>query len=40
MVPFQGSVIGMIDVLFDMRPKYLLIDEIERLKPEYQTMFL
>jgi len=31
---------GMIDVLFEMRPKYLLIDEIEHLKPEYQTMLL
>jgi Holliday junction resolvasome RuvABC ATP-dependent DNA helicase subunit len=31
---------GMIDVLFDMQPKYLLVDEIEYLKPEYQTMLL
>ena len=31
---------GMIDVLFDMQPKYLLIDEIEHLKPEYQTTLL
>jgi MoxR-like ATPase len=30
----------MIDVLFEMRPKYLLVDEIEHLKPEYQTMLL
>jgi len=30
----------MIDVLFEMQPKYLLIDEIEHLKPEYQTMLL
>ena len=29
-----------IDVLFDMQPKYLLIDEIEDLKPEYQTTLL
>ena len=28
---------GLIDVLFDMQPKYLLVDEIEHLKPEYQT---
>jgi Holliday junction resolvasome RuvABC ATP-dependent DNA helicase subunit len=31
---------GPIDVLFDMRPRYLLIDEIEHLKPEYQTTLL
>jgi MoxR-like ATPase len=31
---------GIIDVLFDMRPKYLLIDEIEHRKPEYHTMLL
>ena len=31
---------GMIDVLFDMGPKYLPVDEIEHLKPEYQTMLL
>jgi MoxR-like ATPase len=31
---------GLIDVLFDMRPKYLLIDEIEHLKPDYQTTLL
>jgi transcriptional regulator with AAA-type ATPase domain len=31
---------GMIDILFDMRPKYFLIDEIEHLKPEYQTTLL
>jgi hypothetical protein len=30
----------MIDILFDMRPKYFLIDEIEHLKPEYQTTLL
>ncbi|MFZ0513456.1 MAG: hypothetical protein WAM14_17755 [Candidatus Nitrosopolaris sp.] len=26
---------GMIDILFDMRPKYLLIDEIEHPRPEW-----
>jgi holliday junction DNA helicase RuvB len=31
---------GLIDVLFDMQPKYLLVDEIGHLKPEYQTMLL
>jgi Holliday junction resolvasome RuvABC ATP-dependent DNA helicase subunit len=31
---------GPIDVLFDMQPKYLLVDEIEHLKPEYQTTLL
>ncbi len=36
----NASKSGMIDVLFDMRPKYLLIDEIEHLKSEYQTMLL
>ncbi|MGC2680430.1 MAG: ATP-binding protein [Candidatus Nitrosopolaris sp.] len=36
----NASKSGMIDVLFDMRPKYLLIDEIEYLKPEYQTTLL
>jgi MoxR-like ATPase len=36
----NASKSGMIDVLFDIRPKYLLIDEIEHLKPEYQTMLL
>lgn len=36
----NASKSGLIDVLFDMRPKYLLIDEIEYLKPEYQTMLL
>ena len=36
----NASKSGMMDVLFDMQPKYLLIDEIEHLKPEYQTMFL
>jgi len=29
-----------IDDLFDLRPKYLLVDEIEHLKSEYQTMLL
>ena len=36
----NASKSGMIDVLFEMRPKYLLIDEIEHLKAEYQTMLL
>jgi MoxR-like ATPase len=36
----SASKSGMIDVLFDIRPKCLLIDEIEDLKPEYQTMLL
>jgi holliday junction DNA helicase RuvB len=36
----NASKSGMIDVLFDMRPKYLLEDEIEHLKPEYQTALL
>jgi holliday junction DNA helicase RuvB len=36
----NASKSGVIDVLFDMQPKYLLVDEIEHLKPEYQTMLL
>jgi holliday junction DNA helicase RuvB len=36
----NASKSGMIDVLFDMQPNYLLIDEIEHLKSEYQTMLL
>jgi MoxR-like ATPase len=36
----NASKSGMIDALFDMRPKYLLIDEIEHLKPVYQTTLL
>jgi MoxR-like ATPase len=36
----NASKSGMIDVLFDIRPKYLLVDEIEHLRPEYQTMLL
>src|SRR5215469_10897328 len=36
----NASKSGLIDVLFDMRPKYLLIDEIEHLRPEYQTTLL
>jgi MoxR-like ATPase len=36
----NASKSGMIDVLFDMGPKYLLYDEIEHLKPEYQIMLL
>ena len=38
MVGGNTSKSGLIDVLFDMQPKYLLVDEIEYLKPEYQTM--
>ena len=36
----NASKSGLIDVLFDMQPRYLLVDEIEHLKPEYQTMLL
>src|SRR5215469_12313236 len=36
----NASKSGLIDVLFEMQPKYLLIDEIERLKPDYQTTLL
>jgi MoxR-like ATPase len=36
----NASKSGMIDTLFDIRPKYLLVDEIEHLRPEYQTMLL
>jgi MoxR-like ATPase len=36
----NASKSGLIDVLFDMRPKYLLVDEIEHLKPEYHTTLL
>jgi Holliday junction resolvasome RuvABC ATP-dependent DNA helicase subunit len=36
----NASKSGLIDVLFDMKPKYLLVDEIEHLKAEYQTMLL
>jgi len=36
----NASKSGIIDVLFDMRPKYLLVDEIEHLKPDYQTILL
>jgi MoxR-like ATPase len=36
----NASKSGLIDVLFDMRSKYLLVDEIEHLKPEYQTTLL
>jgi MoxR-like ATPase len=36
----NASKSGLIDVLFDMQPKYLLLDEIEHLKPEYQTALL
>ena len=36
----NASKSGLIDVLFDMQPRYLLVDEIEYLKPEYQTALL
>ena len=36
----NASKSGLIDMLFDLRPKYLLVDEIEHLKPEYQTTML
>ena len=36
----NASKAGMIDALFEMRPKYLLVDEIQHLKSEYQTMLL
>jgi len=36
----NASKSGLIDVLFDVRPKYLLVDEIEHLKSEYQTILL
>jgi len=36
----NASKSGLIEVLFDLRPKYLLVDEIEYLKPEYRTTLL
>jgi MoxR-like ATPase len=36
----NASKSGLIEVLFDIQPKYLLVDEIEHLKPEYQTTVL
>ncbi|MGC2574332.1 MAG: ATP-binding protein [Candidatus Nitrosopolaris sp.] len=36
----NASKSGLIDVLFDMQPKYFLVDEIEHLKTEYQTTLL
>jgi holliday junction DNA helicase RuvB len=36
----NASKSGLIDVLFDLRPKYLLTDEIEHLRSEYQTILL
>jgi Holliday junction DNA helicase RuvB len=36
----NASKSGLMDVLFDMQPYYLLIDEIEHLKPQYQTALL
>jgi Holliday junction DNA helicase RuvB len=36
----NASKSGIIDVLFEVRPKYLLVDEIEHLRSEYQTILL
>jgi holliday junction DNA helicase RuvB len=36
----NASKSGLIDLLFELRPKYLLIDEIEHLRSEYQTILL
>jgi MoxR-like ATPase len=36
----NASKSGLIDVLLEMQSKYLLVDEIEHLKPEYQTALL
>lgn len=36
----NASKSGIIDVLFDLRPKYLLIDEIEHLRSGYLTILL
>jgi holliday junction DNA helicase RuvB len=36
----NASKSGLIDVLFELRPKYLLIDEIEHRRSEYQTILL
>jgi len=36
----NASKSGLIDVLFKMQPEYLLVDEIEHLKPEYQSTLL
>jgi holliday junction DNA helicase RuvB len=36
----NASKSGLIDVLFEMQPKYLLIDEIEDLKSDHQTTLL
>jgi MoxR-like ATPase len=36
----NASKSGLTDILFGLRPEYLLIDEIEHLKPEYQTTLL
>jgi len=36
----NASKSGLIEELFDMQSHYLLIDEIEHLKPEYQTTLL
>ena len=31
---------GIIDYLFENQPRYLLIDEIDKLRPEHQTFLL
>ncbi|MGA9154605.1 MAG: hypothetical protein WBZ36_28815 [Candidatus Nitrosopolaris sp.] len=36
----NASKSDLVDVLFNMQPKYLLVDEIEHLKPEYLTTLL
>jgi MoxR-like ATPase len=36
----NASKSGIIDALFNMQARFLLIDEIEHLKPEYQTTLL
>src|SRR5215469_7364010 len=36
----NASKSGLMDVLFETQPKYLLVDEIEDLKPDYQTTLL
>jgi Holliday junction resolvasome RuvABC ATP-dependent DNA helicase subunit len=36
----NASKSGMIDVLFEMQPKYLFVDEIEHLKSDYQTTLM
>jgi len=36
----NASKSGLMDVLFEIRPKYLLVDEIEHLRSQYQTILL